>query len=369
MEPVEGMHRAIARRWFNAVGPVAKPVRLLHDATSSLVYGSIRLGATVLSVGIDASVALESRATDAIQASTNGLWGDQLGRHETRLGLSMGIRNRDGGLVTPGSQLASAFPDATGHLVVLVHGLFLTERCWAGDESNAGIIGALDDHPALTPVAVRYNTGLRVPTNGAKLASLLQEIVMSWPVPVESISLVGHSMGGLVIRSACESALGSGHAWIDLVRDVVTLGSPHRGAPVEKIVNVASWALSFASETRPLADLLNRRSAGIKDLRFGAIGEDDWGDVDPDALLRDTVGEHPLLPGIAHHFVAGVFTSDPAHPAGVLMGDFMVRAASGTGRDRLEPANVVVLGGVRHADILHQDPVIERVLGWLSPPV
>jgi hypothetical protein len=173
-------------------------------------------------------------------------------------------------------------------------------------------------------------------------------------------------MGGLVVRSACEAARSAGHRWINEVNDVVTLGSPHRGAPLEKFVNVVAWGLGMAPETRPLADFLNARSVGIKDLRFGAIVEEDWRGTDPDALLRDTVGDHPLAPGVSHHFVAGVITADPIHPVGVLMGDLMVRSASGTGRQQLDPTNVVVLGGMNHFDLLHDPAVIDHVMGWLA---
>lgn len=358
------MHRAISHRWFSQIGPIAKPAQLAHDATASLVYGSIRFAATSVGAVLDATVTLEQRTTETIQAWATGLWGDQLGHHEGRLGLTMGLRDRDGAPVTPGSDL----PSATSHLVVLVHGLMATERCWSGDGSNPGILHALADHDALTPVTVRYNSGLRIPDNGAQLSVLIEQLVASWPVKVESIALVGHSMGGLVIRSACESAPESGHSWIGNLKQVVTLSSPHRGAPLEKIVNATSWALSLTSETRPLADLLNRRSSGIKDLRFGAIGEDDWGEIGSDALLHDAISEHPLPAGISHHFVAGVVTSNPRHPIGILMGDLMVRTGSSTGRGRLDPTTVVVLGGMRHVDMLHQPSVVDQVMVWLGTP-
>jgi pimeloyl-ACP methyl ester carboxylesterase len=241
-----------------------------------------------------------------------------------------------------------------------------TERCWLGADGEPGLKGALEISPEVTPLAIRYNTGRRVSDNGSQLASLLEEVHACWPVPVESVALVGHSMGGLVIRSACSAARAAGQRWIDDVSDVVTLGTPHRGAPLEKGTNVVAWGLGLAAETRPLADALNNRSAGIKDLRFGAIAEDDWGGVDPDALLRNSVEDHPLPPDIDHHFVAGVMTSDPNHPVGVVMGDLVVRAASGTGGPHLDPTNVVVLGGLRHFEVLGDPAVIDRVMGWIA---
>jgi pimeloyl-ACP methyl ester carboxylesterase len=279
----------------------------------------------------------------------------------------MGIRDRDGEPVPIDLATSAAFPGATGRLVVLVHGLVETERCWRGNPTEPGLAETLEADSDLTPVSIRYNTGLRISTNGSHLATLLEEIYSSWPVAVESFALVGHSMGGLVVRSACVAARESGHRWIDTVTDVVTLGSPHAGAPLERGVNAAAWGLSMAAETRPLADFLNARSAGIKDLRYGAIAETDWRDIDPDELLTDTVDDHPLPPAIDHHFVAGVITADPTHPVGVAVGDLIVPAASGTGKQRFEPANAVVIGGMRHRDLLREPAVIDHVMAWLAP--
>jgi pimeloyl-ACP methyl ester carboxylesterase len=355
--PVEGMHRAIARPWFAALGAVGRPVRVAHDMISRVVYGSIRIGAEAVGVGLDARVAPDSVSADPARAFVNGLWGDTLGRHEPRLGTTMTIRDPGGVPIRTGGELTEAFPAATGRLVVLVHGLIKTERCWHGTDTRPGLIRSLEDHPALTPVAVRFNSGLAVATNGAQLASLLEEVHAGWPQPVESIALVGHSMGGLIIRSACAAALHAGHGWLEDVRDVVTIGSPHGGAPLEKLVNVVAWGLGVAPQTRPLAAFLDTRSQGIKDLRSGSIGHAQ--DLEPDEVAQ---ASH-----IRHHFVGGVITSDPAHPIGAIVGDLMVRPASSTRAPTLEPANVVVLGGVSHFDLLHEPAVIDQVMGWLAP--
>jgi hypothetical protein len=362
------MHRAIARRWFAALGAAGEPTRRVHDTVSGLVYGAIRLAGAAVGVAVDARLPVERRGADSVQAIVNGLWGDALGRHEERLGITMGVRDAAGTPVSPDRDLAAAFPTASAHLVVLVHGLVKTERCWRGAEGHGGIYAALEDHPGLTPVAVRYNSGLRVSQNGEKLASLLEEVVSAWPVPVRSIALVGHSMGGLVVRSACALARAAGHRWIDGVHSVVAIATPHRGAPLEKAVNLAAWCLGVAPETRPLGDFLNGRSVGIKDLRFGAIAEEDWSQHDPDALLANTVADHPLLPGIDHHFITSVVTSRPSHPIGMALGDLLVRAVSGSGGRRADTADVVLLGGLNHFEVLHQSEVIDRVMGWVEPP-
>ncbi len=365
--PVEGMHRVIAGRWFGSLEPVAAPVRKVHDAVASAVYGSVRLGAGVVGAGIDEHISVESGTADSIQAFTNGLWGDDLGRHSDRLEITMAIRDSVGDPVTIGPDLATAFPSATDRMVVLVHGLVETERCWHGTENEPGMAQVLENHTGLTPVSIRYNSGRRVSDNGALLASLLEEVRAEWPVPVQSIALVGNSMGGLVVRSACEAASAAGHRWIDDVDTVVTVGSPHQGSPLEKLANMTAFGLAIAPETRPLAGFVNRRSVGIKDLRFGAILEDDWTGTDPDALLRNTVGDHSLPSGISHHFVAGVVTSDPENPIGAIVGDLVVRPGSGIGR-HLEPKSTTVIGGRSHADLLNDPSLIAGVMGRVVPP-
>ncbi len=363
--PVEGIHLAISRRWFGAIGSPARPVQRVHDAVTSTTYALVRLGGAAIGLAVDTRVDDRSPAASSAQSIVNGFWGDALDASDDRLGLTMGMRDRDGQAVPSDADLGRAFPDATGSLIVLVHGLMETDRCWSSADAEPGLFRGLAEHPDLTPVTVRYNTGRRISDNGALLADILESVLARWPVPVERLALVGHSMGGLVIRSACLSAAARGHQWIGFVNDVVTLGAPHRGAPLEKFVNAASWALGATSETRPLADFLNARSGGIKDLRFGAVAEGDWRGVDPDALLRNTVGDHTLPAGIRHHFVSGTITADPKHPVGAIVGDLVVRPSSSSGR-RLEPTTVTVVGGARHPDLPRDAAVIDHVMGWLT---
>ena len=364
--PIQGMHRAIADRWFSALGPAARPMRRVHDGISDAAYGSVRAGGVIAGTVVEARTGRHSVAAESAQSSVNGLWGDNLGPTASGLGIEMAIRNGSGAIVPANRELADVVRGATGNLVVLVHGLIETERCWAGAGSDPGLFELLDDNPDLTPIMVRYNSGLRVSDNGAHLAALIEDLRSFWPVPVESISLVGHSAGGLVIRSACAVAADTGSLWIGQVDRVITIGTPHRGAPLEKFVNATAWALDVAPETRPLANFLNGRSVGIKDLRYGAIVEDDWRGGDPDALLRNTVGERPLPAGIEHHFVAGVFTEDANHPIGCAAGDLVVRTSSANAQGRFAPTSSAVFPKARHATLQRNPAVVEHVLACLA---
>jgi pimeloyl-ACP methyl ester carboxylesterase len=143
-------------------------------------------------------------------------------------------------------------------------------------------------------VDVRYNTGRHVSENGRSLADLLEALVAAWPVAVERIALVGHSMGGLVARSACHQAAERSDAWVGRVRHVVSLGTPHTGAPLAQAVHVAAAGLATVPETRAFSAFLRRRSAGIRDLRDGSLVDEDWRGRDPDALRAAACREIPL---------------------------------------------------------------------------
>lgn len=382
--PVEGMHRAMAGRWFGLAGERAAPVGRAYDEFTGRVYGSVR----VVGLAVGAALALGAAAVEdrkglrplwrssrgsGIRAIANALWGDELERRRSDLNIKLGLRDADGRPIGPNPvALAMAFPAPTSRLVVLLPGLGETERCWqrpTEDGERATGLGDLLAADSLTPLLVRYNTGRHVSDNGATLANLLEEIFDSWPVEVEEVALVGHSMGGLVARSAMLAGQDAGHRWASTARHLVALGSPHFGAPLEKGASLLAWGLRLAPESRPLADFMDHRSAGIKDLRFGAIRMADWNEMDPDALLSNMVGDVPSPEGVEQHFVAGVVTTDPTHPVGVLVGDLIVRAASATGRGyrrRIEAADVRVVGGCRHFDLLHDPVVHAQVRDWLA---
>jgi pimeloyl-ACP methyl ester carboxylesterase len=192
---------------------------------------------------------------------------------------------------------------------------------------------------------------------------------------VERIALVGHSMGGLVVRSACHYGAAEDHAWTQRLRHVFCLGSPHLGAPLEKAANVGGWALGRLPETRPFAAVVNGRSVGIKDLRFGSCVEDDWCDCDCDELLRDRCHEVPFLPHATYCYVGATLVPDPNGRLATVVGDLLVQlpSASGQGRRRRIPFeldNGLKLGRVNHLQLLNHPAVYEQLRRWLErdPP-
>jgi pimeloyl-ACP methyl ester carboxylesterase len=314
-------------------------------------------------------------------AILNGAHGDLLQREAPALALGMTVRI-DGRAVPPETgALRKAFPGATGRLAVFLHGLTETEDSWCyGAAKHPGdravTYGSrLREDLGLTPVYLRYNTGLHISENGRALDDLLDGLVANWPVPVQDVLLVGHSMGGLVARSALHQA-GGGTAdarrWTSLVRDTITLGSPHLGAPLERGVHKLTAQLSRLPETRPLARLLTLRSVGIKDLRRGTLVEADWSGRDLDAL---TPGEHthvPLHDGARHFVVLATLSRNPEGRVADLLGDLLVPPRSATGDtgddDRLAfpPDHVHRIGGLNHFDLLGHPVVFARIRSWLE---
>lgn len=365
IKPIEGMHLAIANQWFRRLGPGAEPVRIVHDSVLSIAYATIRIANVSAGAIVDLTYAAGERQTARAHAVVNGLWGD-LGQRGESIEVEMGLRNRQGESVAVGPNLSKYFPEPSGHLVILLHGLFDTERCFDSSDEQPGLMPALETHGELTPLGVRYNSGLTVAENGEKLSALLESIVAEWPVPVQSVSLVGHSMGGLVAYSACLAAINGDHGWLQSLTDLVTLATPHRGSPVEKAVSLAQWGLGFAQPTRPLAEFLNMRSDGIKALRFGHIEPAD-AHAHHDRVRKIAKASHFLPDEIRQHFVGATASRDPRNPLGRAIGDLMVRPASSTNGANRTPTNVLLIGGSNHLSVLHHPVVIESVLGWLTP--
>ncbi|MDR9450566.1 MAG: alpha/beta hydrolase [Acidimicrobiia bacterium] len=382
--PVEGMHRAIADRWFGMAGPHAEPVRRGYHTITGGIYGSVRMVGSALGAAVQIGAQVASRRTGArplsrsfpgsgVQAVANAVWGDELERRGSDLRIELGLRDGSGRPIGSDSDaLARAFPAASGRLVVLVHGLGETERCWQQAADETGTVMGLGDilsSLSFTPLLVRYNTGRHVSDNGRELAILLEGTVANWPVPVEEIALVGNSMGGLVVRSSIDAGQTDHHRWVAATRHLITVGAPHFGAPLEKGVNLLSRGLRIVGESRPIGEFLDQRSAGIKDLRFGAIRENDWRGIDPTALFDGIVADFPLPEHVQQHFVAGVVTEEPTHPIGVLVGDLIVRTSSGIGRGRhrnIEATDVRIIGKRRHSDLAGDPTVHQQVRDWLS---
>lgn len=374
---IGSINRAVAGRVFRAVGPGATLVRPVHEAVTRSVFAGLGLGTRA--IGMAAAAAVGSRDAPALSttprgsaliAAVTGLRGDALEAEGSPLSQPMAVRVDGEPVALDADSLREAFPDAGPRLVVFVHGLMTTEFSWAlfGPETYGD---GLARELGCTPVYVRYNTGRHISENGRSLSELMEELVAAWPVDAKQIALVGHSMGGLVARSACCHAAEEGADWAGLITHSVSLGTPHMGAPLEQAVHVLSAGLARLPETRPFANFLRRRSGGIRDLRQGSLVDEDWRDSDPDALRGAACAEIPLLEGATHCFVSAAITRGKRHPLGRLLGDtlVLVPSASGRGRTRripFEDEYGMHLGAATHFTLLNHPAVYERLRDWLA---
>ncbi|MCP3974583.1 MAG: hypothetical protein GY720_08835 [bacterium] len=364
VEPVEGMHRTISERGFRYVGPLGEPVRVVHNEVVDRVYSAVRWTAGAIGAGVGAMLATRSAAPlsetprgSAIQAALNGVWGDRLDERGNALSVSLTVRSGDVAIPIDPAALAAAYPLASSHVVVLLHGFGQTERCWNGaSNGDPSLFDALEAAPGVTPVLVRYNSGLSITRTGAELAQLLEDVQASWPVDAPTMSLVGYSMGGLVARSAYASGMAAGHEWAIGARHLINVGTPHTGSPIARSVGLSTWALRIARTTRPLGDFLDGASAGIKDLQSGADIAAAWDEAVPIPHRRHS----PL----GEHFVAAVVTEDTRHRLGVIVGDLVVPVASAT-KPAAASHSVRVVGKRRHFDLLADPDIADQVIDWL----
>jgi pimeloyl-ACP methyl ester carboxylesterase len=266
---VEGMHANIAA----ASLPFGRGTDGRARGIAGLVYEIIRrvnagVGAAV-GFGLEwlppVGVPIDPRA-EALLAVLNGVVGDHLAATSNPLAIRMQLRG----------------PAPRGRVLLLVHGLCASDYSWRfrGADHGEALAGAL----GVTPVYVLYNSGRSVCDNGRELAALLEAQLTS----DAELTILGHSMGGLVARSACVAAREAGHAWLGRLRRLVCLGSPHAGAPLERGGRWLESALELSPYTAPLGGMGGLRSVGITDLRHGHV-----------------LGGEAPLPGVECHALAG----------------------------------------------------------------
>ena len=365
MSLVEAMQVAIASGPAILGSPLKKPVEL----ATGIVYGTMKGITEAVGAGIDAALAqlgplLGSSAPgperELVLAALNGVLGDYLEAQGNPLAIPMTLR-RDGAPVDHNRV------GATRKLLVLVHGSCATDLLWnyRGHDHGARLATDL----AYTPLYVHYNSGRHISTNGTELSVLLEALVKEWPVPLDEIVLLGHSMGGLVARSALHAAEKAGHAWRGGVRALITLGTPHHGAPLERGGNWIDLLLGVSRYSAPFARLARLRSAGITDLRFGNVLDDHWQGRDRFDFRDDDRCPAPLPHGVACYAVAGTLSITDGPD---LVSDGMVPVASALGEHAsesrclsYEPDRRYLALGTGHLDLLGSQDVYAKLVEWL----
>jgi hypothetical protein len=367
------IHGSVAGRVHRVVDLVAGGTTVshrAHDGIAGAVYGGVGLGLKAAARGLRAADRLglggpieASPRGRFVVSAVNGLIGDRLVAEGSPLAIETAVRHRGRDVPVERDALATAFPAASDALVVFVHGLCETEHYWdrrsrprREGRATAPSYGArLAEESGWSPVFVRANTGLTIAESGVALSSLLSRLVHAWPTEVRRIALVGHSMGGLIIRAACAVSTPADHDWTNRVSDVVLLGAPHLGSPVERTIARGVTAFHRVPELSPFARIFDQRSVGVLELHDGP------GD------------EIAHVPHARYHLVAATLTRSSRHPLAATVGDLLVpfRSAAAllpNGEEIFPGADVLHVPCADHFDLLNHDDVYAALRDWLARP-
>ena len=378
---VEAMHEGIAR--LPGFGAGALDGRT--SGITGLVYRTIRGVTRVVGGSIDALLGLLAPALDrdaplptprpereAVIAALNGVLGDYLAATGNPLATSMSLRRDGRALVLEPDVLKAELHDAHGALIVMVHGLCMNDLQWTRDGHDHG--QALAAELGFTPLYLHYNSGQPVSVSGKDFADLLDQLVAAWPRPVQRLVLLCHSMGGLVARSALLHAQATQQGWPARLTDLVFLGTPHQGAPLERAGHGLEMLLSATPYASPMARLARVRSAGITDLRHGHLREHASQDEDDHGSAGKRLPA-PLPDQVRCFAVAGSLGESDADLKQRLLGDGLVPLDSALGR-HADPELALnfpserqwVGQGINHMELLSRPEVMAQLRLWLGAP-
>ncbi len=378
---VESMHHNIA----SFPSPLGKSPRGSTRGITGLAYRTIRGTTRLIGGGLDLALAPltlllaereSSAARDAVVAALNGVLGDHLADTRNPLAATMQWCSQGKLLVAERGALAKALPKVSGKVLVLIHGLCMSDQQWRRqqDEKSHDHGKALARDLGYTPVYLRYNSGLHISANGRELTGMLESLLASWPVPVEELVILTHSMGGLLARSALHYGKIAGHHWPDQLHSLIFLGTPHHGAPMERGGHWLDTILGASPYTAPFARLGKIRSAGITDLRFGDLRDEDWQGHEQHKRTKAAKHAVPLPENVSCYAIAATTGKKRGDLNDRMVGDGLVPLQSALGQhtnpilDLAIPANRQWIGyELNHMDLLGSALVYSRVKQWLTP--
>ena len=350
---VDGLRRTLTRGVLGSVRAINRAVEVVTDTALDLGAPEPPPAPAMPQCG-DQLVSVPG-ALDQLVGVVNGFVGDHLASSGNGLDLGLRLRHGDHWLSLEPGALRLQVPEPRRRVVLLVHGLSTTELSWSLDAARR--LGAsghhygslLADEHDLTSLYVRYNTGRSVEENGRAFATALEDLVAHWPVALDEVVLVGHSMGGLIARAATAVAREAGHRWLERLGRMVCLGSPHEGAPLARLGETAAGAMLAVDlpGTRIVGRILDTRSQGVKDLQY---------------RQHHAIG--PLLPEVRYLFVSGCLGSRDG-AASRAFGDLLVPVQSASGPDG-ENVQVRHFDGVAHHELQVHAGVYRALADFLS---
>ena len=187
------------------------------------------------------------------------------------------------------------------------------------------------------------------------------------------MTIIAHSMGGLVTRSACECGERAGHVWRRRLKKIIFLGTPHFGAPLERGGNWIHVILDQSPYTAAFARLAKIRSAGITDLRHASLVDADWDQQDRFAKSAKSKPHDLSLPaGVTCYAMAASMGEKSGALKGRMLGDGLVPLPSALGQHTNGRGSLAfpksrqwVGDEMNHLDLLDRQNVYRRIRKWL----
>ena len=361
LRPLGRFNKGNVERWQQGItgriyGTVRQAVQLIGNNLAS----GLHLYNTVLK---PKKVRLLPKNLRRMVNILNGVMGDHLITHQNPLAVSMVLYDTN-------NRVQSAV--LSGRVIILCHGLCLSHLSWkvSGENNLAKVL--MYSLPSSTVLYLNYNTGRRISSNGRSFAQVLQDLVENNP-DITQIDLVGHSMGGLVSRSALFYGKAQGFSWVKRVSNLVTLGSPHHGASLEQIGHFVQDKIAKLPFAGSLAKLGDMRSAGIIDLRYGSIRDADWQALEGRSVLPADFRHPTHLPlHVNTYLVAAVMVETHFEfKTTSLLGDGLVSVESALGEHTEEHTLAVPEGhkaifyGINHMNLIYSDRVHQQIIAWL----
>lgn len=355
------------------------PVQHLVSNVSGVVYNLVRFFTKLIGGGLekslgalnpDLNIGISVGEKETIVAILNGVVGDYLQENKNPLAIPMALRQDGEAIDFDKSKDSEKDKKRSGKILLMIHGLCMNDIQWTWKGHNHGEI--LAEAFDFTPLYLHYNTGLHISENGQKMNLVLEELINNWSVPVEEIVILVHSMGGLLTRSALHYEMEKGQSWSKYLTKIVFLGTPHHGSPLERIGNYVDRLLEAIPYVKPFARLGKMRSAGITDLRFGNLVDEDWQGRDRFEKQTDKRKILPLPKTVECYTIAATIGKMGDNLKEKTVGDGLVQLNSALGKHKDEAKdlgfkskNSMVLYEANHMDLLNDERVLAQVKRWI----
>tara|TARA_B110000091_G_scaffold213509_1_gene263145 strand:+ start:3020 stop:4225 length:1206 start_codon:yes stop_codon:yes gene_type:complete len=372
---VEDMHKQIVHPSFLPSTLIQK----LITTIAGITYQNIRWSTLFIGKSLHKILEQLTPAIGQIKASDkkeiilsvlNGVIGDYLEEKKNPLKIEMQFRYRLKSLLLDPKSLKATYPNINGKIILMLHGSCMNDIQWTRKKHNHGNIIAKELNK--TPIYLNYNSGRHISTNGKALNDCLEELVKNWPVPIEELVIIAHSMGGLVARSALYYGEQEQKNWTKDLKKVVFLGTPHHGSHVERKGNYLDIILETIPYVKPFARLGKIRSAGVTDLRHGNLVDEDWKNNDRFERKADQRQHIPIPKQIEFYSIAAVIGKKTTTVSAKILGDTLVDVKSALGQHKnpdksllFKKENSWIVYENNHLDLLSNPKITEKIKEWL----